>query len=223
MGLFDKFIQKKENDEFIHLDKKQMQIFEEFTKKIFGSDYMIMHELALSDIHLDVLVFSPTKENNYYTLVTMGMCGYKMNIPKGSEDKSLERAELIMHLPNNWNIKSFKEEDYWPIEQLKNIARMPIYNKTYLAGWHTINNGSAVSTNTELSAFILLPILNDRLNIKELGNINFYTLMPLYKEELEYLYENGTNKLMDLCERNNIQYPPVLDINRKNLCKISNL
>ena len=25
-----------------------------------------------------------TKENNYYTLVTMGMCGYKMNIPKGS-------------------------------------------------------------------------------------------------------------------------------------------
>lgn len=222
MGIFNLFKKQKDsrnNSEFIHLDTKQMKIFEEFTKKLFGDDYQVMHELVSPDIHLDVLVFSPTEESNYYTLVTMGMCGYKMNVPKELKDKSLERAELIMHLPPNWNIKSSKEEDYWPIEQIKTIARMPIYDKTYLAGWHTVNNGNPVSTNTESTGFILLPVLNHKLNIKELGSINFYTLMPLYKEELEYVYENGTNKLMNLCEENNVPYPPVLDIKRKNLCR----
>jgi len=215
MSLFN----EKVKDEFVHLTSKQMEKFEEFVVKNFGNDYQVMHELVSPDIHLDVLVFNPTKENNCYTLVTMGMCGYKMDIPKEYKNDSLERAELIIQLPSDWNIKSNEEKDYWPIRQIKSIARMPIYDKTYLAGFHTVNNGSSVAPNTDLTGFILLPVLKEKLNLKGFNYINFYTLMPLYKEELEYIYGNGINKFMDLCEENALPYPPVVDINRKNMCE----
>ena len=45
--------------------------------------------------------------------------------------------------------------------------------------------------------------------------INFYEIVPLYPEELQYKIENGADALFELFEEKGIPYK-VLDLNRKN-------
>ena len=203
-----------------------MDKYEKFIGEYFGTTFNVLHEIVSPDIHLDILVFSPTKERNYYTLITMGMSGYKMNVPKELENKDMDRAELIMFLPPDWNINSKDEKDYWPINQMKRIARLPIYAKTWLGLGHTTandENNTPFSDNTQLSSIILLSIFNKKLDLNGIGKINFYTLVPLYEEELNYKFKNGFEKLMNLFVNNNMPLPPVIDINRKNFAKEDNV
>ena len=47
----------------------------------------------------------------------------------------------------------------------------------------------------------------------------FYTLMPLYEDEMLYKLENGAEALTDKFQERNFPYPPVVDVNRENTCE----
>ena len=89
-----------------------------FIEQQYGAYDEVMHELVSLDIHLDVALVPPTDEQPYYKLVTMGAGAYKMNVPREYKPYKLERAEYVIFLPKDWDIKSNKEEDYWPIRML---------------------------------------------------------------------------------------------------------
>lgn len=59
-----------------------------------------------------------------------------MDVPEGLAEYQLERAELAICLPPDWNLNSGDECDYWPIRWLKMLARLPIEEKSWL-GWAT--------------------------------------------------------------------------------------
>lgn len=225
MKLFDVFKKKDvANGRRYLYTEEEVEQYEKYIMEQFGEYEEVLHEIVSPDIHLDIIVVPPTEKNNYYKLITMGMGAYKMNIPRELKEDELERAELVLFLPPTWDIKSEKEEDFWPIRQLKILARLPIQCDTWLGYGHTVSSdqeNTPYASNTKFCSMMLVNALNQdyenldfRMSSK--GKINFYQLFPLYKEELDYKQRNGANVLLDLFDEEDIM--PIVNMNRKNYC-----
>lgn len=216
MGLFNLM-----NKRYLYTEKELDQ-YEEFIEEQFGEYKEVFHEIVSPDIHLDIIIVPPTEKNNYYKLITMGMGAYKMKIPKELKKYELERAELVLYLPPTWEIKSEKEEYYWPIRQQKILARLPIQYNTWLGYGHTISSNqenTPYANNTKFCSIILDEALNKNnekmdLRMKTKGKINFYQIIPLFKEELEYKQKNDADKLFNLF--NNEDMVRIINNERKN-------
>lgn len=199
----------------------ELDQYESFIKEQFGEYDLVFHEIYSPDIHLDVILVPPTEKSNYYKLVTMGMGAYAMHVPDELKAEQLEHAELVFYLPPTWNIKSDREEDYWPIAKMKAVARVPVQYDTWLGYGHTFSDEKKTpfAGNTDLCGLMLLQGTNNafdplELNLGEKGKINFYQLFPLYKEELDYKLAYGVDALLELFSDEDIM--PILNINRKN-------
>ena len=222
MGLFDVFKKRKNKQEQYLYTESEMEQYETYIAEQFGEFDGVFHEIVSPDIHLDVIIVPPTAENNYYKLITMGMGAYKMNVPDELSPYELERAELILYLPPTWNVGSDKEEDYWPIRQLKGTARIPVQCDTWLGYGHTVSadaENTPYADNTGFCSMMLLDGVNpsgEELNLRmeSIGKINFYQLFPLYKEELEYKQGTDADALLDLFDESD--RTPIINISRKN-------
>ena len=212
---------KKKENMYLYTEK-ELDLYEKYITEQFVEYTEVFHELASIDIHLDIIIVPPTEKNNYYKLITMGMGAYKMNVPKKLKQYELERAELVLYLPSTWNIKSEKEQDYWPIRQLKILARLPIQNNTWLGYGHTISSdqeNTPYANDTKFCSIMLLNALNnhnEELNLQmgKKGKINFYQLFPLYREELEYKQKTDANTLLKLFNDKDII--PIVNNYRRN-------
>ena len=215
---------KEEFPQYLY-SEKEVEKVEAYIKQQYGEFEEVFHEIVSLDIHCDIAMVPPTDERPYYTLVTMGAGAYRMDIPKELKKWKLERAEYVIFLPKDWNIKSDKEEDYWPVRMLKDIARFPIYTGSWITLGHTVTmneDSSPVASNTELNSCVLLNSFGkdkqivDALKLRLFGDeVNFWQVLPLYQEEVEFTFEHSTNELIELLK----DVPMVVDINRKNYCK----
>ncbi|MCM1187356.1 MAG: suppressor of fused domain protein [Lachnoclostridium sp.] len=227
MGILDRFKKKKAASEgplYVYTENEMAQ-FEAYIEENFGKIENVLHEIVSPDIHCDILMVPPTEEAPYYKLFTMGMGAYEMNVPKELKQYELERAEMVVFLPPDWDIRSGKEEDYWPIRQLKVLARLPLQCDTWLGFGHTVSTdekNSPYADNTKFCSIMLLYAINNRyerldnLRIKGKGKINFYQMLPLYQEELEYKQNKDAETLLQLFDDEDIL--PVINIKRKNYC-----
>ena len=182
-----------------------MKVIEGHIQQYFGKFENVFHELVSPNIHVDICVVPPTEERDYYTLVTMGMGAHRMNVPEELAEYKLERAELAIALPVDWKIKheALKDERwYWPIRLLKGLARLPIECDTWLGFGHTMDNQEAFAKNTQLCASILTNPQNteDGSEVCVLSNgeeVNFYQVIPLYRDELEYKLGHDADALLE--------------------------
>ena len=186
--------------------EEEMEAVEGHIQQYFGKFGHVFHELSSPDIHVDICVVPPSEERDYYTLVTMGMGAHRMNVPEELAEYKLERAELAIALPPDWKLdeESLKDERwYWPIRLLKALARLPIASDTWLGFGHTMDNEEDFAENTKLCA----AVLTEPKNIEENGFIcqlpgdrpvNFYQVIPLYREELEYKIKQSAQELLEI-------------------------
>ena len=191
-----------------------------------GNIDMVFHEIISDAVHIDVHHVKPSKERPFHTLVTSGMSDLPMKVPDGVE--SAKYMELMITLPEHWQVdsESFKEEQwYWPVRQLKFLARFPHKYDTWLGLGHTMPNGNPAkpfADNTLLSGIIILPSVNtssdfSSLVITEDKVIEFFSVVPLYEEEMSLKLRNGSNALLDKFDRHGIN--EVISDHRKNDCK----
>ncbi len=185
--------------------ESEMDTIEKHIDKCFGKVDNVFHELVSPDIHVDICIVPPTEERDYYTLVTMGMGAHRMNVPDELAEYKLERAELAIALPTNWKLdqESIKDEQwYWPIRLLKSLARLPIANDTWLGYGHTMDNENDFAENTKLCAAILVAPqdMEDGGEVCTLPSgedVNFYQVIPLYRDEMEYKIAHDADALLD--------------------------
>ena len=185
--------------------EEEMEAVEGHIQQYFGKFENVFHELSSPDIHVDICVVPPSQERDYYTLVTMGMGAHRMNVPEELAEYKLERAELAIALPGNWKLKreDLKNERwYWPIRLLKTLARLPIASDTWLGFGHTMDNEEDFAKGTKLCAAILTGPQDtedgSEVCILPSGEeVNFYQVIPLYREELEYKMEHDADALLD--------------------------
>ena len=185
--------------------EEEMEAVEGHIQQYFGKIENVFHEIVSPDIHVDICMVPPTEERDYYTLVTMGMGAHRMNVPKELAEYNLERAELAIALPADWKLdqESMKDEKwYWPIRLLKSLARLPIASDTWLGFGHTMDNQEDFAENTKLCAAILTGPqgTQDGSEVCPLPGgeeVNFYQVIPLYEDELEYKLAHDADALLD--------------------------
>ena len=185
--------------------EEEMNAVEGHIQQYFGKFENVFHELDSSDIHVDICVVPPSDERDYYTLMTMGMGAHRMNVPEELAEYKLERAELAIALPKDWKMKkeNFKDDRwFWPVRLLKDLARLPIASDTWLGFGHTMDNEQPFSEDTKLCAAILTGPQgteegSEICTLPGGDEVNFYQVIPLYRDELEYKIERDAEALLD--------------------------
>lgn len=219
--------QTREDGLPVYYDEEDRTVLESYIEKEFGKFDDVFHELESPDIHCDIYIIKPRPEENYYTLVTGGMGAYGMNTPEDYPYAS--NIELAINLPPDWDIKSQEEKDYWPIRWLKILARLPINHNTYLGSGHTIPSSEPFE-GTNFKGVILVGAQSTEqdeegdnlpaiVQLPSGKNVEFFYVQPLYEEEMDFKLDQGTDALFDKFIDQNVQYPPVVDVNRINVCE----
>jgi hypothetical protein len=208
-------------------NERLYNLIAEHIKRHIGKVDKIYHETLSDVIHIDVQVVNPAPERNFYTLITTGMSSLPMNSPNPES----RYAELMICLPPTWPLfeKEFEDKiNYWPLEWIKALARFPHQCNTWLSLGHTVpsaNPPEPYAKKTKLCCMLLsLPrTVKDlgkfyELEINETEKLRFYSMIPIYKEEMDYKLKHGIEALMKLFDQNKL-YPEIVDMNRKNVCE----
>ena len=198
--------------------EEELDAVERHIETNFGTYANVFHEIVSPDIHLDICIVEPTDERSYYMLVTLGMGAHRMNVPAELAERKLERAELAIALPRDWNIHENAEEHYWPIRLLKTLARLPIEDNTWLGWGHTIDGRSPYAKSTALSAALIVSgqVKKGGSNVCVLPDgdeVNFYQIIPLHKDELKYKLEHDADALLDRFAERHVRF--VIDPQRR--------
>lgn len=168
----------------------------------FGRPDWVMRELTVTDMQVDIGVISPSADRDYYTLVTMGMGSRRMNVPEDLVEQKLDRAELILCLPADWQIGEEREEWYWPIRLLRELAHLPLEHGSWLGWGHTVDHGEPFAANTALCGSILVSPqgVEDGAELCAIPGgeeVNFYQVVPLYGEEMAFKQAHDAQALLE--------------------------
>lgn len=170
----------------------------------------VFHEIISPDLHIDVHHVPPGSGRPFHALVTSGMSERPMNT--GPDADEFRFAEVAILLEPSWSLahERFGDENvYWPIRLLKMVARFPFELDTWVAMGHSIATATPpepFAPATGLSACVLLPPLSlgeafMTMDRPDGQKTFFWTIVPLYAEELELKLARGTDALMDALDR----------------------
>lgn len=154
---------------------------------------------------IEILHVPPQDTRPVRTLVTAGMSDRPMTVPSG---KSVPRyIELMVTLPRTWAFDEKARRDprwNWPLEQLRSIAELPRTQSRWVGWGETIANGEPplpLGPNTKLSGAVIVPSLLVPQDFYELTiaahSIAFFSVLPIYTEELELKEAKGVNHLFE--------------------------
>lgn len=201
-------------------------------EKHIGPIANVFQEAESNTVRLDIFIVAPQPHRDFYTLLTCGMSERAMKVPLFNPEDialipELKFAELMLCLPPDWPLTpdTFSDEsNYWPIRWLKRIARLPHIYDSHLGLGHTIPNGDPpkpFANNTQFVCWTVdEPVLSAKEFVKLRGKdkiVNYYSIVPMYLEEMEFKLREGTailNKRWDDEKVNEL-----IDVNRKNTSK----
>ena len=203
-----------------------IQEISDHIERHLGKVETVFHEILSDTVHIDVHWVKPNDNYPFVRLVTSGMSDLPMSTPGGNSTPKY--VELMISLPSQWQIdeESFKDESwYWPVRLLKLLARLPHKHNTWLGFGHTVPNGDPpepYAANTALCGSIVLPSVSvpedfHKLSINTEKEITFYSVVPLYAEEMNLKLGKGTNELLKLFDKKDID--DVVNIKRVNVTK----
>lgn len=186
----------------------------------FGPARLLVLDESLEPTDVDILAIEPTPERPYYTLTTMGMGAFSMDLPAELEDYQMDRAELYLWLPPDWKVESPREADRWPVYLLKGLAKA-VRNQEFWLGWgHTVEDDEPYARDTELCGCLMtgssaLDGTTDVCLLPSGQQVHFYQVVPLYQEELEFKQAHGAEALLDLLHGDGFLIQP----DRPNVCE----
>lgn len=198
-----------------------------------GRESFVFHEIVSDIVHIDVHVMHPTQEQPFHVVYTSGMSDKPMNIPdelSKQDRQALELAELYVLLPGSWDLggegksgTDISPAHFWPIQMLKFLARFPHTYQTWLGWGHTIPNGpeySPLYDGVGFGGVVLMGGTGDGplsyMTAKDGHRVNFYNMVPAYKEEIEYKLKYGMSALEKVFQEKGLSL--ILESHRPNLC-----
>jgi hypothetical protein len=184
-----------------------------------GEVSTIYHDTASSETHVDVFHVLPTRTRRFASLITCGMSGNTLQDPAFA-------LELCMCLPHDWKSGANALSDRvssWPIELLRQFAKMTTESGILFGPGHTNANGDPpkpYADNTRLCAAVLYPPVAFPRGFWETKHpdgqtILFLTVVPIYSEELELCIKAGPEELYGRLEK--IQNFWIVDVKRRNV------
>lgn len=185
---------------------------------------LVFDEIESQIIHRDIYFIKADDNRPYHILLSCGMSALPMNVPEDFNETKF--AELMILLPKEWNLEyeSFNDEkNYWPIRLMKEMMMLPHENNTWLGFGHTFGFeeddefAESIGFNSIMLAYSM-ELSDDFTKINyENKSIQIYSMIPLYKEEVEFKKINGANALLEKFDEFNIE--EIVKVGRKNVCK----
>lgn len=176
---------------------------------------------------IEILHVPPQDTRPVRTLVTCGMSDRPMSVPADKREQNVPRyIELMMTLPRGWpfDVKARGEARWnWPLQQLRSIAALPASGRW--VGWgETFTNGdppSPLGPHTKLCGAVIVPSLLVPQDFYELTivahSIAFFSVLPLYREELALKDSQGVNHLFEKLLDEGVK--DFIDPRRKNVAR----
>lgn len=203
-------------------DEQIIEAVEKHIAEHIAEPESVFHEIISDLVHIDVHFVRATEDRPYHVLVTSGMSSAPMN-GQGPDGPFQTYAELCILLPPDWKLqqKDFKDErNYFPIRWLKFLARFPHEYDTWLGWGHTMPNGDPpepVAPGVGFTGWVLLPpvVLSPdffTMKIDEHREVNFYAILPLYQDEMDFKLKQGSEALTDLFDKHGVN--ELLNISR---------
>ena len=203
-----------------------VEIIDSHLDDFFPNDenILVFDEIESHIIHRDIYFIKADDNRPYHILLSSGMSALPMNVPEDYNEPFF--AELMILLPKDWNLEyeSFNDEkNYWPIRLMKEMMMLPHKNNTWLGFGHTFGfeEGDEFAEGIGFNSIMLvysMELSDNFTNINyENKSIQVYSMIPLYKEELEFKKINGANALLEKFDEFNIE--EIVKIGRKNVCK----
>lgn len=154
----------------------ELQTVEDHIIEHFGSISRTIPVKESENLNLRIYVIEPTKEKDFYTIVTCGMGAYKMKLPDDFKDTDIDRIELLMYLSPAWNMDlalskptglitggtvtpifgSMYDEWNYPVKILKNLAQAPVNNDSYFVMGNIMDDEEPLSPSTNDTGGILI-------------------------------------------------------------------
>ncbi len=186
----------------------------------------VFHELLCDAVRIDLHHVGPSGERPYHALVTSGMSDLPMKVPPNAA--APRHLELMVSLPRSWKVSQAAFDDdhyYWPVRQLKTLARFPHKYDTWLGPGHTVTNGDPaqpLAPRSRLCGAILLPPLSVpkefvELRVDSQKVIQFLAVVPLYQEEMALKMRDGANALIERLGKCGVA--DVIDPTRRNVAR----
>lgn len=186
----------------------QLKAVKEHIEQCFGPIYLQVEDSQTDHIKCDIDIIKPSEnqEGACQYLVTKGMGAHKMPVPDEFKALNLDRAELYLALASDWNLESEEEQDNWPITLLSVLSRLPFVYDSWMAQGHIISfpQDENYAPGTNYAGAILLNPAKDSsygLELENLGHINFYQVVLLYQEEIDYAEQYSARTLMKLMDK----------------------
>lgn len=186
----------------------QLKAVKEHIEQCFGPIYLQVEDSQTDHIKCDIDIIKPSenKAGACQYLVTKGMGAHKMPVPDEFKALNLDRAELYLALASDWNLESEEEQENWPITLLSVLSRLPFVYDSWMAQGHIISfpQDEDYAPGTNYAGAILLNPAKDSsygLELDNLGHINFYQVVLLYQEEIDYAEQYSARTLMKLMDK----------------------
>ena len=153
----------------------------------------VLHNVAMTDPHIDVLIYEPSEAYPFWKLVTMGASDFKMpDAPKllGNRNEYMIFVDASEDLTDQETVS-------WYYDQLMEIAFYPIGGNCCLTYGHSLEWGEYEEEPSDIvGAFIEMPqILEDIGALKcKVGMFKTVTCLQavlLTREEIDRLMEIG--------------------------------
>jgi hypothetical protein len=167
----------------------------------------------------------PSDVRPVHTLVTLGMSARAMSVPASKD--APRYLELMVTLPEQWKLDAEaynSEEWYWPVRLLHSLAHRPHDTGGWIGWGDTIPNGEPprpYAKTTLLCGALIVPSLLVPTQFYELKgaqhNVAFFSVVPLYREEMELANQNGTQALIERIVDRDVN--DVIDPKRKNVAR----
>ncbi|HEX2078893.1 MAG TPA: suppressor of fused domain protein [Longimicrobium sp.] len=191
-------------------DGDLIQAVSDHVERHLGPVTQVFHEIVSPTVHVDVHWVAPSRRRPWHILATSGMAERPMNVPEELAEWAF--AELVVALPASWPIgmEAFQDEaNYWPIRWLKILARFPHEYNTWLGHGHTMPNGDPpepFAPSTRLCGMMLAypaqyPEGFDTLVVSPGKTLHFWSLLPLYAEEMDLKLREGADALLERMDR----------------------
>jgi len=204
-----------------------VEIIDNHLDQFFDSseDIVVFDEIESEIIHRDIYFIKASKDRPYHILLSCGMSALPMKIP--GDVQSSDLAEVMILLPEEWNLEyeSFSDErNYWPIRIMKELMMLPHANETWLGYGHTFGHEDDDELANGIGFVSVMLVysmeLSEEFTTIKLDNdkhIDIFTLIPLYKEELQFKKENSSSDLLEKFDQYSIK--EIVKVGRKNVCK----
>jgi hypothetical protein len=187
-------------------------------------DILVFDEIESEIIHRDIFFIKANEQRQYHILLSCGMSALPMKVPDDVE--SSPYAEVTILLPKEWNLNydSFDDErNYWPIRLMKELMILPHPDETWLGFGHTFGHeedeefAEGIGFNAVMLGYSM-KLSNEftQIDLEDEQTITVYSLIPLYREELEFKKVNGASALLERFDQHKVG--EIVKIGRPNVC-----